>query len=532
MIPQKPNRAKPRVKSRPTPPSRSAPSELMRGDSRDDGEEPESCALETGDNSPEFVVLLDAKGTIGYVSPAVRVVLGYSPEIAIGKAAIDFVTLEDRERCAVHLQQAWENSAVMPSSPTYRVRDSRGGWREIEVTCTALPTTLGRGLALACRLDMNHRQLAEKQLREERDFIAAILEMAGALVLVLDCQGRIVRFNRACESLTQYSFEEVKGKCVWDLFLVPQEIAAVREVFDLLISGQPTLLQRNRFAIEYENHWQAKDGSRYLISWSNTVLHDRDGNVKYAIAAGLDVTEHQRLEEMRCALQKEKELNQLQSRFFTMASHQFRTPLSTILLSAHALERSVENASISKLLTNIDRIQSAARSLTQTLSDILTISRAETGLLEFDPHPLDLDIFCRYVLNKVQQEAGKNHRLTLTVRGDVHGIAIDENLLRRTIENLLANAIQYSPEGSEISLVLQGNTRAVKLSIGDRGLGIPRTDFPHVFNAFYRGSNVEEIPGVGLGLTVVKKCVELHGGKISLSGEEGMGTTVIVKIPK
>ncbi|HIK52487.1 MAG TPA: PAS domain-containing sensor histidine kinase [Oscillatoriales cyanobacterium M59_W2019_021] len=500
------------------------PVALNGGDRLEDVEEPERSSLEAGDNCPEFVVLLDVKGKIGYVSPAVKVVLGYLPEIAIGKRAIDFVKSEDRERCAIHLQQALENSAAIEPSPTYRVRDSRGCWCKIEVTCTSLATTLGGGLALACRLDLSHRQQAEELLREERDFIAAVLEMAGALVLVLDRQGRIVRFNRACESLTQYSFEEVKGKCVWDLFLIPQEIAAVREVFDRLLSSQR--------AIEYENYWQAKDGARYLISWSNTVLRDRSGNVKYTIAAGLDVTEHQRLEEMRCALQKEKELNQLQSRFFTMASHQFRTPLTTILLSAHALERSVENASISKRLANIDRIQSAARSLTQTLSDILTISRAETGHLEFDPHPLDLDIFCRDILSKTRQEAGKNHRLTLTVRGEVYGVAIDENLLRRTIENLLANAIQYSPEGSEISLCLQGNARGVKLSIGDRGLGIPRSDLSHVFNAFYRGSNVEDIPGVGLGLTVVKKCVELHGGKISLSSEEGMGTTVTVKIPK
>jgi PAS domain S-box-containing protein len=612
-------------------------------DSPESSEDPLDRPSNFRENAPEFVVLLDATGTICYISPAAQVVLGYTPEMANEKSAIEFIHPDDCERFWTRLQLALDGSQESQSPEEYRVRDSQGSWKSIEAIRTDLLMALSGRVAIACRpivppqlaeealhglifdtmhdgaivtdlegrivdwnpsaermfgyekaevlgktpailhapevaaqltsqildalkcqgrwtgeigfirkdgtegicetvvmplqdvggqtlrtlgvhRDITKRKQAEKRLQEEQNFVEAILEMAGALVVVLDLQGRIVRFNRACERITQYSLDAVKGKCVWDLFLIPQEIEAVKEVFGQLLSSQQ--------AIEYENYWQARDGSRHLIAWSNTVLRDDEGQVKYAIATGWDMTEYHRLEEMRFTLQKEKELSQLQSHFFTMASHQFRTPLSTILLSAHSLEHSARHGSISQRLTKIHRIQIVAQNLTQTLGDILTIERAETGQLEFDPHPLDLDIFCRQILEKTQIDAGKKHLFNLKTRGELHGIAIDENLMQMTIEHLLSNGIKYSPEGSLIELIVMVNNRSIKLQVRDRGRGIPAADLPHVFNAFYRGSNVKEIPGIGLGLTVVKKCMELQGGQISALPEQGGGTMMTIKIAK
>jgi PAS domain S-box-containing protein len=647
MFPQKQKQAKQQARQHSTRPSDQSKTRLASvtsnpvnsPESTDDPSERPSTSRE---NTSEFVVLLDATGTIRYISPAANVVLGYTPEMTNGKLAIEFVHPDEGERFAASCQRTLEGSQTYQPPEVYRVRDRQGDWRLIEAILTDLPMALGGGWAIACRpspppkveeetlrglifetmhdgamitdlegriLDWNRaaermfgykkadvlgktpailytpevaakltlqildtlkchgrwtgeigfirqdgtagicetavvplqdaagrtiltvgvnrditdRKRAEEQLREEHNFVEAVLETAGALVVVFDPQGRIVRFNRACERLTQYPLDEVKGKCVWDLFIIPQEIEAVKEVFRELLSSQQ--------AIEYENYWQTKDGSRHLISWSNTVLCDGEGQVKYAIATGLDMTEHQRLEEIRFALQKEKELNQLQSHFFTMAAHQFRTPLSTILLSAYSLEHSIRDGSISQL-TKIHRIQLVTKSLTQTIGDILTIERAEAGQLEFAPRPLNFNLFCRQILEKIQLKSGKRHRLILKAQGDLDGIVIDENLMQMTIENLLSNAIEYSPEGSLIELMPIGNIRSVKLQVRDRGLGIPRMELPHIFNAFYRGSNVHKIPGVGLGLTVAKKCVELHGGKILMSSEEGSGTTVTVKLFK
>lgn len=468
-------------------------------------------------------IVTDLQGRIVDWNPAAERMFGYQKAEVLGKTPD---ILHDPEVSAQLTQQildALKDDGHWTGEVRFLRKDGTEGICETAIVLLwdAADQPI---LTLGVNRDITARQQVEEKLREEHNFVEAVLEMAGALVVVIDRQGRIVRFNQACERLTQYLLTEVKGRYVWDLFLVPEEVEGVKAVFGQLLSSQR--------GIEYENYWQAKNGSRHLISWSNTVLCDGEGQVKYVIATGLDLTEHQRLEEMRYALEKEKELNQFQSHFFTMASHQFRTPLSTILLSAHSLEQSVRDGSIAKRLTNINRIQSAARSLTQMIGDILTIERAETGHLEFDPHPLDLDIFCRQILDKTQVESGKSHRLMLTTQGELHGIALDENLTRITIENLLSNAIDYSPTGSEIELRLINNHRSLKLQVCDQGLGIPSRDLPHVFNPFYRGRNVAEIPGVGLGLTVVKKCVELQGGKVSLMSREGGGTTVTVKMMK
>jgi PAS domain S-box-containing protein len=130
---------------------------------------------------------------------------------------------------------------------------------------------------------------AEEALKRERDFGSAVLETAGVLVVVLDREGRIVRFNRACEQMTGYSFAEVKGRPFWDLFLVPEELESVAAVFRALVAGQ--------YPSEHENYWKTRDGHRRLVSWSNTVLVDGAGSVEYLVATGIDITERRRVEE-------------------------------------------------------------------------------------------------------------------------------------------------------------------------------------------------------------------------------------------
>jgi len=147
--------------------------------------------------------------------------------------------------------------------------------------------------ALELVVPITERKKAEEGLQRERDFISAVLSTAGALVIVLDRQGRIVRFNKACKQLTSYSFEEVQGKHFWDLFLIPEEVEPVKAVFAELKAGH--------FPNEYENFWVTKDGSRHLIMWSNTTLFDYEGSVEYVIGTGIDITERKQAEE---ALQK------------------------------------------------------------------------------------------------------------------------------------------------------------------------------------------------------------------------------------
>jgi PAS domain S-box-containing protein len=151
------------------------------------------------------------------------------------------------------------------------------------------------GVTRANRLfsDFTVRVRADETLHQERDFISAVLDTAGALVVVLDCEGRILRFNRTCERTTGYSFDEVRGKLLWDLFLIPQEVELVKAIFEELQVGQ--------FPNEYENHWVTKHGDHRLIAWSNTALLGADGTVEYVIGTGIDVTERRQAESQRDA---------------------------------------------------------------------------------------------------------------------------------------------------------------------------------------------------------------------------------------
>jgi PAS domain S-box-containing protein len=163
---------------------------------------------------------------------------------------------------------------------------------------------------------------------EERDFISAALDTAGALVVVLDRQGRIVRFNRACERTTGYSFNEVKGKLLWESFLVPEEVEPVKAVFEELRAGQ--------FPNEYENYWLTKDGRRRLIAWSNTALLGAEGAVEYVIGTGIDVADRKQAEEaLRMAhdelrvrvLERTGELEQANESLLFNACHHWMNPV-------------------------------------------------------------------------------------------------------------------------------------------------------------------------------------------------------------
>jgi signal transduction histidine kinase len=245
-----------------------------------------------------------------------------------------------------------------------------------------------------------------------------------------------------------------------------------------------------------------------------------------------DITERKRLDEIWLALEREKELSELKTRFFSMASHEFRTPLSTALAAAQVLENSQQEwDNTEKRLRNLHRIQDSVRNMVQLLDDILTINRAETGKLAFNPKSLALEAYCRHFVEEMQLNAGNLHQLTFSCQGKSQHVCLDEKLLRSMLSNLLSNAIKYSPQGGNISLSLEFQSGNLIIKVQDQGIGILMEDQKQLFEPFHRGKNVKTISGTGLGLVVVKKCVDLHQGNISIGSEVGRGTTCVINIP-
>ena len=277
-------------------------------------------------------------------------------------------------------------------------------------------------------------------------------------------------------------------------------------------------------------------------------IRDEQGNVYRRTGIVADITERKQASlEIHKALEQERELSELKTRFITTASHEFRTPLATILSSADMLEFYAEQENAQKSLPHIERIQTAAIHLTTMLEEILVMGQAESIGMEFDPKPVDLPAFCRSIVEEVKaiyplgppiafvaqssSDADPSAAENKEAYGALTEALVDEKLLRQIMVNLLLNAIEYSPAGERVQFELIPQAQGICFRIQDAGIGIEIEDLPRLFDRFYRGKNVGNIPGTGLGLAIVKNALDVHGGEIAVESEVGVGTTFTVTLP-
>lgn len=245
----------------------------------------------------------------------------------------------------------------------------------------------------------------------------------------------------------------------------------------------------------------------------------------------IEVALRRRLAEaaIRVALEKEKELSELKSRFWAMAAHEFRSPMSSILSTAQLLEHHSHELPEERRREYLYMIQQSVWSMDQLLNDVLMIGRVEGGNLKFEPAFLDLEKFCRDLVAEVQFSLGSRHQIVFNCQGPCNNTFLDKKLLRYILTNLLSNAIKYSLEGN-VYLELLCSDEDIIFQVKDTGIGIPKEDQRQLFEPFQRASNTSNIPGTGLGLTMVKRCLDLHSGRISIESEVGVGTIITVQL--
>ncbi|OLP15497.1 hybrid sensor histidine kinase/response regulator [Leptolyngbya sp. 'hensonii'] len=231
------------------------------------------------------------------------------------------------------------------------------------------------------------------------------------------------------------------------------------------------------------------------------------------------------------ALAQEKELNRLKSEFVSMITHDFRSPLTSIQGFAELLHRAGQNLSPDTIDRYFKKIDTAVEHLLHLLDEVLLIGGIETGKIQVKPVPIDLEVFCRELTDMMQPEAGSTHQIDFRCNHTCNSVSVDPTLLQQILTNLLSNAIKYSPDGGVIQFELDCQTEVVMFQIKDNGIGIPPENQPQLFETFYRGSNVGQIRGTGLGLAVVKRCVEAHGGELQLQSGIGTGTTIRFTLP-
>ncbi|MBX7051395.1 MAG: PAS domain-containing sensor histidine kinase [Flavobacteriales bacterium] len=382
-------------------------------------------------------------------------------------------------------------------------------------------------------------------------------------ILIADSKGIIILANPKVNQMFGYSDGELVGKAVE--VLVPRELGSGHVGHRESYMRHPVKRPMGKNMIL---HGQSRDNRKFPVEISLSYYETSDGI--YAIAFIIDITERfeqqekfkrinaelkslneslerkvgertlvlrealQELEnsrdELSNSLEKEKELNEMKTRFISMASHEFRTPLSTIMSSVSLIGKYPKEEDQEKREKHINRIKNAVSGLTEILNDFLSIGKLEEGKIIANLATHDINALIDEVITEIQPICKVGQVITFT-DGTPLNLMVDKQMIRNVMFNLLSNAIKFSPEDSEIQVVTGKADDHVVISVADHGIGISDEDKLNLFERFFRGRNVSNIQGTGLGLHIVAKYLELLNGDISFISELGIGTTFTFRIP-
>jgi len=394
--------------------------------------------------------------------------------------------------------------------------------------------------------------------------LEAVINAASDGIITINVSGRIESVNPAALHLFGYCSEELIGEKIQLLMPEPDKSHHDEYMRSYMETGEKKIIGIGR-----EVWGKRKNGEQFPFRLSVSevqlghkkiftgIIHDLS-DIKQAqeeiirINASLEekvedrtnelesvvnqlLTANRQLEEkeerLRQALAKEKELNDLKSRFVSTASHEFRTPLSTILSSAALIEKYPESEQQGKRIRHTQRIQDSVRHLTAILNDFLSISKLEEGEWEVNWDLQSLPTLLEKVKEQVSDSNETHRGIKISVKSVSSAMVTDRHILSNILINLLSNAVKYCPEG-DIELVVEELEDSWNFCVKDEGMGIPSSEQKHLFERFFRASNAINIQGTGLGLNIVKQYVKKLEGQIHFESQENVGTRFFVELPK
>lgn len=367
------------------------------------------------------------------------------------------------------------------------------------------------------------RQKTERKLIDSENRFSTLINGTKDLaIFMIDKDGMILNWYEGAHKIKGYRTEEVIGKHI-SLFYPPEAVANGEPEHNLQLAAVQGSLETQGWRVR-------KDGSMFWADVLITAIYDENGKLKGFTKVTRDFTLHKRAEEKsHLAFQKEKELNEIKSNFVSMASHEFRTPLSTILSSVSLMEFYKTTETQDKRDKHIHRIKSAVDEMVATLEEFLSLEKIEEGKVSVKNETFNIRQLAENIRSKFNAELKNNQTIEYLHTGAEH-VCLDEGFLNHILSNLLSNAIKYSPENSSILFDTRVENTTIVLRVKDNGIGISPEDQKHLFERFFRASNTGNIKGTGLGLHIVKRYVELLGGAINVKSTLNEGTEFTVKI--
>lgn len=444
---------------------------------------------------------------------------GFSREELVGRSIKSFSTDVEAGEEKVHevLSEGLLNNFVT-------VQRRKDGTPLHLVISASLIEYEGRTAVLSLNRDVTARLEAERALRDSEQKYREVVENMRDVVFRTDAEGRWIYLNPAWTRITGFGIEEVLGTAFTE-WIHPDDWARSERLFEQLVA-------REKAFCRHEVRYRTRDGGYRWLEVYATLQRDEDGAITGVVGMLHDVSERkQAMEALERALERERELGLLKSRFVSMASHELRTPLTAIRGSAELLHRFGERWDAERRQVLFDRILGNTETMNELIEDVLLLGRVETGRLGFAPESLELRAWGEALVQEVREGAGARHAWRLDLPSTPVHAEADTKLLRHILINLLSNAVKYAPEGSPIDVHIDRTDDAVRLVVADEGIGIPEAEVPHLFEPFRRASNVGSRSGTGLGLAIAKRALDLHGGTIEVESVLGAGTTFTVTLP-
>jgi PAS domain S-box-containing protein len=471
------------------------------------------------ENAHEGIVV-SQDGMLKYANPRALALTERTLEQALSTPFIDMVHPDDRARVYGNYVRRMRGEAVDPVY-VFKVITATGIVRSLQIAAVAIEWE-GRPATLNFLTDVTRQVGLQESLAQTLAEREAILETTAVGIMFIQA-GRIRWINDALEqSMLGWGDGEIIGKTGevafsdhgdWSRFL--------KECIPALESTGT-----------YAGDWQVrrKDGSQWWCHMSAKALNPA------SLGAGtmwffLDVSGRKRAEEeVRRALLRERELSELKTRFMSITSHEFRTPLAAILSSAELLEDfgDLPPAERKELLRIV---KGAVAKMNGLIDQVMLIGRSESDKLEFRPAPADPGVLLQTIVREASQALGNRCPIQVRMRGQPGERMLDAQLLSHVLGNLLTNAVKYSPAGATVELEVESRPNSLTFLVIDRGIGIPPEDHARLFESFHRARNVGNVEGTGLGLTIVRQCVALHGGTVDFESVPGKGSVFIVCLP-
>lgn len=505
-----------------------------------EAEEEKKILYRAIEQSQVSIVITDLNGNIEYVNPKFESVTGYSFEEVFGKnprflkSGLSDGSLHSDLWESITKGQNWsgifhnkkKNGELFFESATISpIADEDGNIRHYVAVKEDI-TELTKAQLELKNYKEYLEQVVEKrteELNNKNIFLRTLIDTIPNPVFVINKEGKYTDVNKAFTEVFGIKFSEIIGESM-------QRIAN-KDVVAIDIMADKELLNKHGKMV-YESSVIGKNNNEIPIMIYKASFGPEGGTPEGIAGLIVDITESKKTQDqMRKALEQERELNEMKTNFISLASHELRTPLTAIYSSTELLERFGKKWTEEKFNSHIARIKYSVDNLTDLMEDMLTLTRVDTGKIVFNPRAILLKSFVTENISTLELLKTENHKLDVKFSLNSDHYILDEKLIKYIIQNLLSNAIKYSPKGGTVSLNIWDDREHIFICVNDEGIGIQPEEIDNLFEPFYRGRNVANISGTGLGLSIVKEAVELHDGTLKVVSKLDKGTKFEIMLP-